>query len=135
VAFLGLLIGVHAAQSKDFAFESYPVKSMRYVEEHGLLGTRLLTSDSDAGYVILHYYPEQKVFIDDRYDMYPSSVIYDFFTVADGERGWAKVLDRYDVETVVWARDSRLGTWLDASTAWKRVHRDSARAVWVRSRS
>ena len=133
VAFLGLLMGAHAAQSKDFAFGTYPVQSMRYVEEHGLLGTRLLTSDSDAGYVILRYYPEQPVFIDDRYDMYPTKVIYDFFTVADADRGWAKVLDRYDVETVVWKHDSSLGNQLDASPDWKRVHRDAKRAVWVRA--
>jgi hypothetical protein len=132
VAFLGLLIGMHAAQNKDFVFAGYPVKSMRYVEEHGLLGTRLLTSDSDAGYVILRHYPDQKVFIDDRYDMYPSSVIYDFFTVADGERGWAKVLDRYDVEAVVWNPESVLGAELDGSPGWERVHRDAERAVWVR---
>ena len=133
VAFLGLLIGAHAAQSKDFAFGTYPVQSMRYVEEHGLLGTRLLTSDSDAGYVILRYYPEQRVFIDDRYDMYPSKLIHDFFTVADGDRGWAEVLDRYDVETVVWKRNSSLGFQLDTSPGWERVHRDAKRAVWVRA--
>jgi hypothetical protein len=132
VVFLGLLIGAHAAQNKDFAFAGYPVKSMRYVEEHGLLGSRLLTSDSDAGYVILRYHPEQKVFIDDRYDMYPSSLIYDFFTVADGERGWAGILDRYDVETVVWNPDAVLAAELDASPEWDRVHRDAERAVWVR---
>jgi hypothetical protein len=129
---LALVIGVHASQGQDFALGTYPVKSMRYVEEHGLLGTRLLTSDSDAGYVILRYYPEQRVFIDDRYDMYPSKVIYDFFTLADGDRGWEKVLDRYRVQTIVWKPDSTFGAELDASPDWRRVHRDAQRAVWVR---
>jgi hypothetical protein len=133
IVFLGFVIGIRASEQRDFAFGGYPVKAMRYLDEHGLLGTRLLTSDAGAGYVILEYYPEQRVFIDDRYDMYPTKVIYDFFTVADGEPGWAKVLDRYDVETIVWRRGSTLGAQLDASPDWRRVHRDRTQAVWVRT--
>lgn len=132
VVFLGLVIGLQASQHRDFAFAPYPVKAMRYVEDNGLLGTRLLTSDADSGYVILEYYPEQRVFIDDRYDMYPTDLIYDYFTVFDGKPGWSEVLDRYDVETVVWKRGTSLASQLDESPDWRRVHRDKTRAVWVR---
>src|SRR4051795_2459290 len=59
IVFLGLVIGLRASQQRDFAFATYPVKSMQYVEDNGLLGTRLLTSDSDAGYVILEHHAEQ----------------------------------------------------------------------------
>ena len=133
IVFLGLVIGVRASQQRDFAFASYPVKSMQYVEDNGLLGTRLLTSDSDAGYVILQHYPEQRVFLDDRYDMYPTKLIYDYFNLADGKPGWSKILDRYHVETIVWSTDSALAAELSASPNWHRVHRDQSRAVWVRS--
>ena len=119
--------------SADFAFATYPVKSMQYVEDNGLLGTRLLTSDSDAGYVILTHYPEQRVFLDDRYDMYPKKLIYDYFDLAEGKPGWNKILDRYRVETIVWDADSALAADLNASPQWQRVHRDKDRAVWVRS--
>ena len=93
---------------------------MNYVEANGLLGTRLLTSDSDAGYVILEYSPKQRVFIDDRYDMYPTKLIYDYFTIADGKPGWSKLLDRYKVETVVWDPGSTLAGELNASANWHR---------------
>ena len=93
----------------------------------GCSARRLLTSDSDAGYVILEYYPEQRVFIDDRYDMYPTKLIYDYFTIADGKPGWSKILDRYHVETVVWDTASALAAELDASPNWHRVHRDQTR--------
>jgi hypothetical protein len=132
IVFLGLVIGLRASQQRDFAFATYPVKAMNYVDHNGLLGTRLLTSDSDAGYVILEYAPKQRVFIDDRYDMYPTRLIYDYFTIADGKPGWSKLLDRYRVETIVWAPGSTLAAELDASPDWVRVHRDKTRAVWVR---
>jgi hypothetical protein len=133
MAFLAVIIGVRASEQRDFVFASYPVKAMHYVDDNKLLGTRLLTTDADAGYVILEYYPRQRVFIDDRYDMYPTKVIHDSFTVADGKPGWQKVLDRYDIETVLWDRDSTLAGELDASSEWRRVHRDKTRAVWVRA--
>jgi hypothetical protein len=133
IVFLGLVIGIRASAQRDFVFSTYPVKAMHYVRDHGLLGTRLLTSDADAGYVMLEYYPQQRVFIDDRYDMYPTKVIYDFFTVDDARPGWDKILDRYRVETIIWERDSTLAAQLDASPQWRRVHRDTNRAVWVRS--
>jgi hypothetical protein len=105
---------------------------MRYVEGHGLLGTRLLTSDSDAGYVILEHYPAQRVFIDDRYDMYPTKLIDDYFDLAAGKPGWSTILDRYRVETIVWDVHSPLAAELNQSPDWRRVHRDDTRAVWVR---
>ena len=106
---------------------------MRYVERHDLMGRRLLTTDADAGYVILEDFPEQKVFIDDRYDMYPRSVIYDYFDLTAGEaRLGPKVLDRYDVDVIVWGKGSSLAALLEQSPDWERVHRDATDAVWVR---
>ena len=97
------------------------------------MGKRLLTTDAAAGYVILEDWPQQKVFIDDRYDMYPTAVIYDYFDLTEGKPGWNKILDRYRVETIVWGEDSSLAADLNASPQWQRVHRDKDRAVWVRS--
>ena len=64
--------------------------------------------------------------------MYPTSVIYDYFTSPAAKPGWAKVLDRYDVEVIVWGKDSSLAALLEQSADWERVHRDATDAVWVR---
>ena len=125
-------MGYQATTEKTFDNATFPVRAMEYVQHHEGFGTRLLTNDAAAGYVILHFSPEQKVFIDDRYDMYPTSVIYDYFKLSSGKPGWDAVLDRYDVETIVWKRDTPLASLLDESSAWKRVYRDSVDAVWER---
>ena len=65
--------------------------------------------------------------------MYPTSVIYDYFTLTGGKPGWDKVLDRYDVDVIVWGKDSSLAALLDQSPDWERVHRDATDAVWVRA--
>jgi len=127
-----VMMGYQASTEKDFDFRTYPVASMRYLERHDLMGKHLLTTDAAAGYVILEDWPQQKVFIDDRYDMYPTSVIYDYFDLTGAKPGWSKVLDRYDVEVIVWGKDSALASLLDDSDGWQRVHTAGADGIWVR---
>ena len=101
-----VMMGYQASTEKNFDFATYPVASMRYLERHDLMGKHLLTTDAAAGYVILEDWPQQKVFIDDRYDMYPTSVIYDYFDLTGAKPGWSRVLDKYDVDVIVWGKDS-----------------------------
>jgi len=133
IAMVGVMLTAVAAQDRDFALQSYPVASMRAIEEQGLLGSRLLADDADGGYIILEYWPEQKVFFDDRFDMYPLDVIDDFFTVSDASPGWDKVLGKYDVEVILWAKDHPLSELLKQSDEWTITHRDARSYVFVRS--
>jgi hypothetical protein len=127
------LMGYQASTERNFDFSTYPVASMRYLERHDLMGKRLLTTDAAAGYVILEDWPQQKVFIDDRYDMYPTKVIYDYFDLTGAKPGWSKVLDRYDVELVVWSKDTALAALLDSSDGWQRIHTAGDDGIWVRA--
>ena len=133
IVLIGMIVGVSAAGEPNFAVESYPVQSMRYIANHDLLGSRVFTDDADAGYVILAYSPEQRVFMDDRYDMYPTKLINDYFVVSGGMPGWSRALDRYGVDVVVWARQGALTALLDKSPFWEHVHTDTTHAVWVRT--
>jgi hypothetical protein len=122
-----------AAAEPDFVTVSYPVKAMNAVEREGLIGKRLLMDDGDAAYAVLGWYPRQKVFIDDRYDMYPESVIYDFFELSGSGRRSERILDKYDVEVVVWDRDAPLVQRMELSGDWTRLHRDSSWVALVRN--
>ncbi len=126
------VLTVRAAAQPDFDFAGYPVAAMDAVRHDGLLGKRLLTTDADAGYVILRHWPAQRVFLDDRYDMYPRPVIADYLTLSHARPGWAAVLARYDVEVIVWAPGDPLVQLAVASGHWRTVHRDATRVVLVR---
>jgi hypothetical protein len=130
---VGVVIGAQATTEATFDVSTYPVHAMDYVRGHSLLGRRLLVSESDAGYVILADSPRQRVFMDDRFDMYPRSVIADYFTVSAGEPGWSRVLDRNGIQVIVWDRHAALAALLDQSGRWSRVYRDGTDAVWVRA--
>lgn len=113
-----------AAGAKHFDFSGYPVEAMEAVDKEGLLGRRLLTTDAWAAYVIHEYGPRQPVFLDDRYDMYPTALSDDYFDLADGKANWQQILDRHDIEVIVWDEEQPLAALLDLDTArWTRVHR------------
>jgi hypothetical protein len=133
VVAVAAVMGLQASGEQAFDLSTYPVEAMRYVDAHGLMGERLFADDVDGGYVILRYTGRQKVFIDDRYDMYPRSVIFDYFDLTAGKPGWSRILDQYHVEVIVWGRDTSLAALLDGDPAWQRVHRDATDAVWVRA--
>ena len=133
LAVVAASLGLRASSEPNFALKSYPVAAMQAVERQGLLGQRLLTDDADSGYVILAYYPEQKVFIDDRYDMYPRPVINAFFDLENGAPGWAKHLDDYKVNVVLWDRDKPLSQYLAQDSHWHRTYRDKNYVIYVRN--
>lgn len=127
-----LLLGVRAAGQPDFAFDAYPARAMAAVERDGLLGRRLLVDDADAGFVILRYWPAQRVFTDDRFDMYPMSVIRDFRIVNSGSPGWSRILRDRGIEVVVWERGRVLSQLLLERDDWRVAHRDADYLVFER---
>jgi len=129
---LGLLWGFQAAGEPHFDLHDYPVAAMRFVSDHGLLGQRLMTDDRWGGYLILADWPRQKVFVDDRYDMYPLPVLHDSFRFADADRSWPEILDRWNIDVVVWPPGAAIAQKMGADARWERRYEDGVAAVFVR---
>ena len=47
--------------------------------------------------------PTGEVFVDDRADMFPEPVFRDEVALIRGRPQWATILDRYDVDVVIWS--------------------------------
>ncbi|MEU8801501.1 hypothetical protein [Spirillospora sp. NPDC048819] len=110
----------------------YPVAAMRAVADHGLLGRRLFTTDQWAGYVIHAYRPRQKVFLDDRYDMYPTALIKDYLQAREQPGKWRSLEDRYRIDVVVWPTNEPLTQTLRRDPNWRCVHADGKATVFTR---
>ena len=106
---------------------------MQYVSSTTSSAGTCSPTDAAAGYVILEHYPEQKVFIDDRYDMYPTvgdlRLLHPHRRQARVEQGARPLRRRRDRV----GQGQHLAALLDQSPGWQRVHRDATDAVWVRS--
>jgi len=129
---VGVMLVGRAASQPDFVDHPYPVAAMSALEDRGLIGTRLLLDDGDAAYAELAYGGKQPVFMDDRFDMFPTRVIEDFMVLSRGGPGWERVLDRYDVETIVWDHSRPLVELVRQSGGWTVIHRDRTWVALVR---
>lgn len=130
VMMIALLGTIDARGKADFDFTAYPVRAMDVIEEKGLLGKRMATDDGWGGYVILEWWPRQRVFIDDRFDMYPTATIEDYLVLHRAGEGWRAVLKRWEIEVIVWRRDRPLAAALAESSQWERVYRDDQSVVY-----
>jgi hypothetical protein len=124
-----------AASAPTFALSKYPVTALHKVHDDGLMGRHLFTTDAWAGYVIAKYWPEQRVFMDDRYDMYPMSVINDYNAIAGVAPQWQQALDRNGVNVVVWPANRSLTQALAVSPVWTKIYADKTAVVFVRASS
>ncbi|MFB4312819.1 hypothetical protein [Actinomadura sp. 21ATH] len=115
-----------------FDLRHYPVAAMRAVEQQGLLGRRLFTQHAWSAYVIHAYWPRQRVFMDDRFDMYPVAFTENYMKVRDGDARWRPTFERYGVDVVVWRTGAALTEIVSREPGWRVVHRDAMATVLAR---
>jgi hypothetical protein len=123
---IGLLATVVAANGPVYSFNGYPVAAATWAEREGLLGpdAHLVSRDYVGNYLEGRYGTAVKVFIDDRYDMFPTQVVDDFSTLNEGASGWEEVLARYDTTAVLWPTKEPLAQLLAISPHWHVVYSD-----------
>lgn len=111
----------------DLNLQDYPDSSIEWLRDQGMLdrSDRLVTRDFVGNYLELKYGPDEvQVFMDDRVDMYPMTVIDQYSTFLDEGADFQGVLRDVDASAVLWDTDSPLGDWLeDPANGWTIVHR------------
>lgn len=124
---LGAVLTASSMAQADTDLRAYPEEVVTWMEDHDLIGTdvRVVSRDFVGNYLTARYGPDRaRVFIDDRVDMYPPSVVRDYHVLLDGEPGWDEVLRRHRADAVLWDRAEPLAQLLVASPDWEVVHSD-----------
>jgi hypothetical protein len=85
-----------------------------------------------GGYLIWRLYPEYRVYIDGRADVYGDKLISEFLQIKDGKRVWREHLDNRGIRTVLIEPDSALASLLRQDSAWQNVFEDKYSVVFVR---
>lgn len=108
---------------------TYPTDALDWMEANGLLGpdSRIISRDYVANYLELEY-DDVPVFMDDRYDMFPSEVFTDYLVLFHGEPEWEAVAERWDADGILWDTGSPLAEELVDSTTWRVAYEDDR---WV----
>lgn len=114
------LVGLRLA-GPSFDLRSYPVGAIDQLDRMGRLGSdhRIAAPDFVGNYLEFRTDGRTLIFVDDRVDMFPASVIDDEKTLFLGRSRWSEVLDRWHIDTVLWQKESPLGSLLAESQRWR----------------
>ena len=131
-AFVVFAAGI--ATADGLALGPYPRAAVDHLERSGLLGPghRLAHQDAVGNYLELRYGTDVKVFIDDRYDMYPVSVTEDYRRLLAGNPQATAVLDHYGIDVVLWERRLPLASILAEAEGWQPSFTDDEWVVYER---
>lgn len=122
VAGAGFVVAALAvAMSSPVDVEDYPIDELDWLEDRALVAdedVRLVQRDFVGNFMTLRYGSDARVFMDDRFDFYPQTVIDDHNTLLlGGDMG--EIMERNEFDVVLWATESPLHRWVIASDDWR----------------
>jgi hypothetical protein len=147
IASLGLAIcleggwlGSRRLIRSEFDSKQMPVAAVKFLQDEAQAGERskhgrepVFSTDAWGGYLIYRMYPERKVVVDDRHDLYGSDRIRQYLILTQGEAGWQKVLKDWNIQTALLPADSTLTNLLrELPQEWREVYGDKVAVVFLK---
>jgi hypothetical protein len=125
---------VGSAKWMDARFDPkrMPVQAVDYLAQHEMRQP-VLSPDSWGGYLIYRLYPERRVVVDDRHDLYGAAFFKSYLNMIRIEPGWQDFLRGHDVTCVLFPRDSALASMLRQTPGWKSIYEDEISVLFVRN--
>ena len=112
---------------------AYPTAALAFMNERGLHGN-VLGEFGWGEYLIWHAAPQDKIFIDGRYDtVYPFKVIGDYLEFYFDQPGAGAVLDSYPHDFVLIGPDVPARHLMDQRRDWKLLYRDENSLLYARA--
>jgi hypothetical protein len=124
----------------EFDPEKMPVAGVNFLQDEARSEGRLkqgqppvFSTDSWGGYLIYRMYPERKVVVDDRHDLYGSDRVRQYLTLTQGEAGWQKVLKDWKIQTALLPADATLTNLLrELPQEWREGYGDKVAVVFLK---
>jgi hypothetical protein len=126
-ALAGQAIRGNAAAQRD----AFPVAAVDFLEQTETPGN-IYNLYHWGGYLIWRLYPERKVFIDGRADVYGDTFIEEYLQVYQLREAWREPLDTHDVSLVIIDKGSPLATMLSECPGWLRAYADGQAVIFAR---
>jgi hypothetical protein len=113
----------------------YPVAAVTWLDQQRLRSPphRVVEPDVAGNYLEYRFGSQAQVFIDDRYDMYPTRVSDDYKAIFFARSTALDVLDRYKADAVLWQEHDPLAVLLAASGRWRQAFRSDGWVVFLRT--
>jgi len=133
---LSVMLFAYAYSTSETAFqtgpsEALPEEAASFLLESNLEGN-LYNSYGWGGYLIWRLYPEYKIFIDGRADLY-GDFIYEYIKVSRIEPEVLETLEKYEISIIFIPREQALNVFLRESPYWEVKYQDDTAVIYVRA--
>jgi hypothetical protein len=128
---IGVRVGNSVSNQPFTEAETYPVAAADFMAKKRL-PQPIYNEYVWGGYLIWRLYPDYRVCMDGRADVYGDDLIEEFLAVHDGEPKWRDYLNKHDVRTVLVKPDVPLASLLREDANWQNVFEDHGSVIFVR---
>ncbi len=110
--------------------EDLPSAGVAYIREHEL-GSRMLNSYEWGGYLIAELYPQVKVSIDGRSELYGNELLSQYLTLVNLEPGWRTQLARMGPDFILLPKKAALAEELRYEPGWKLAFEGPVEVIFI----
>ncbi len=111
---------------------SLPLEAIEWMRAERPPGL-LFNSYNWGGYLIWHLWPDYRVFVDGRTDLYGDAVLDEYLRVWRAESGFQEVFDEYDVNTILIETGGTTDNFLARDgSGWTPVYADEIATIYAR---
>jgi hypothetical protein len=111
---------------------SLPHAALDYLKAHPGEGN-LLNEYNWGGYCLYRLYPEQKIFIDGRAEVYFDKAFPDYSNIVNTREGWGTLLDDWHIDTILVPPMSSLARALPLIGGWHIAYQDATALILRRN--
>jgi hypothetical protein len=115
----------------QFNSRNLPVQAAAFIKEVGLRGN-MFNPNEFGGYLIYALFPDYKVFVDGRADMYGEAFMKRYARLVDLKPDWRDVLDQYQVNWIICHTYYKSAMLLSTAKDWKLIYSDGTASIFVR---
>lgn len=122
-----------AADFVEYSFDAKekPIAAVEFLKKEHISGN-MFNDDEFGDYLIYAAWPDYRVFIDGRLDMYGASRIKEYKKVREIETDWQNVLKKYDIDWIFFEAKSTLSRYLLATSGWRLIYADKVAHIFVK---
>ena len=130
---LAALISVQQtiARQRPVEAENFPVTAVNFLKSHNL-SQPIFNEYHWGGYLIWNLYPQYRVFIDGRADVYGDALMEQYFVIHDGETRWRLMADYFNIQTVLVEPNTPIASLLREDSTWQNVFEDEHAVIFSR---
>ena len=133
IAALVVVVVLTASGIIDYKFDAKtkPVAAVEFLKNEHLKGN-MFDNDEFGDYIIYAAWPEYKVFVDGRSDMYGVDIMKEYLKVVTIKPGWDEVFKKYNITWIIYNAKTALSVLLMERDDWKLIYADKVANIFVK---